>query len=244
MRPYADSARFVPNIIYFTCRVEEVLKTHMNHRPEVLEAHVDYARIAGAYLLPASTPKITHPSPITQLSIVVSSIYWSLVTLAPNLILRSDPGSTEPSSTGPSLIRIPLSLDLALHASPVISLLIDLFAFEAPYSKWETKYSAPAVASVFGVWYAFWVERCAGINKSCECGFCSLYPADEVYLTDRLTLAGPYPFLENPFPIRVAIYAAVCTVAVLSFQGVAGLHRSLYGGRPSETTKGKTKKQA
>lgn len=102
-----------------------------------------------------------------QLSVVVSSIYWSLILLAPNLILMKDPRVSEPSYTGPSVIRIPLKIDLALHASPAISLLLDLFAFEAPYTQKEATIGATVSAVLFGVWYASWVEYCALENKNC-----------------------------------------------------------------------------
>jgi len=139
------------------------------------------------------------------LSVVVSSIYWSLILLAPNLILMKDPRVSEPSFSGPSMVRIPLSIDLALHASPTISLLIDLFAFEAPYTKGEVTVGASVSAALFGAWYASWVEYCALENKN-----------------------FPYPFLNNPFPVRVAIYLVVLSISVLSFWGISALHGNFF----------------
>ncbi|KLO18909.1 hypothetical protein SCHPADRAFT_935750 [Schizopora paradoxa] len=139
------------------------------------------------------------------LSVVVSSIYWSLVLFAPSLILMKDPRLSEPSSSGQSLVRIPLSIDLALHASPIISLLVDLFAFEAPYTKREATTGATISAALFGAWYASWVEYCALENKN-----------------------FPYPFLNNPLPVRVTIYLVVVSISVLSFRGISALHGNVY----------------
>ncbi len=67
-------------------------------------------------------------------------------------------------------MRIPLSIDLALHASPTLSLLLDLFVFEAPYTKREATIGASVSAILFGAWYASWVEYCASENKNCAFG--------------------------------------------------------------------------
>lgn len=113
-----------------------------------------------------------HPFLINlQLAIVISTIYWSLITLAPSLILPPDTTATsEPSSstTAPVLFRIPLSMDLALHASPAITLFLDFVLFEKSYSARETTYGAPAVGMLSTVWYSWWVERCASINGTCK----------------------------------------------------------------------------
>ncbi len=71
-------------------------------------------------------------------SVIVSSIYWSLLTFAPNLIVpaaHDHPASQgngidatrliAPSSShaSPPSFRIPLWIDLSLHAVPVLALL-------------------------------------------------------------------------------------------------------------------------
>ncbi|EGN95389.1 hypothetical protein SERLA73DRAFT_142019, partial [Serpula lacrymans var. lacrymans S7.3] len=59
------------------------------------------------------------------LAIVVSAVYWSLLLLFPSLILQRKLES-EPSSSSqvPEIIRIPLNIDLALHAVPALTLLV------------------------------------------------------------------------------------------------------------------------
>lgn len=107
-----------------------------------------------------------------KLAVVVTSIYWSLLLLFPHLILQGKPGATPPSSTSTTqaeIFRIPLSLDLSLHAVPAISLLIDFFAFERAYGPFEAGPGATIAASLFGLWYSIWVEYCAGYNETCEC---------------------------------------------------------------------------
>lgn len=72
------------------------------------------------------------------------------------------------------LFRIPLSIDLALHAVPCISLLIDFFFFEKKYNKQEVKVGAPTAAFVFSLWYTLWVEHCARMNNG-NCTFVSIF---------------------------------------------------------------------
>jgi hypothetical protein len=65
-------------------------------------------------------------------------------------------------------MRIPLSHDLSLHAVPGISMLLDFVLFESKYSPSATKYAAPFVAFVYGVFYATWVEHCGKENGVCK----------------------------------------------------------------------------
>ena len=67
----------------------------------------------------------------------------------------------------PELVRIPLSLDLSLHAIPGVALLLDFFLFEVKYSKRYARYGGAIVAAVSGIWYASWVEYCASYNGTC-----------------------------------------------------------------------------
>ena len=89
----------------------------------------------------------------------------------PNLILQAAPapGSSPLTSApeAPPLIRIPLSVDLALHVCPALTLLIDFFCFENSYSAKEAGRDAVRVASLFGLWYSVWVEYCASYNGHC-----------------------------------------------------------------------------
>ncbi|KAH8117342.1 FAR-17a/AIG1-like protein [Phellopilus nigrolimitatus] len=148
------------------------------------------------------------------LSVVVTSIYWSLMLFLPSLILQPVPGSSEPSSSSaaptPDFVRIPLSLDLALHAVPAAALLVDFFAFEDSYGVRAARHGATAMAFAFGVWYSVWVEYCASHNGT-----------------------FPYPFLTvNPLPIRIVIYGAVTTIAFLSFRGINAVHSRVTGRSP------------
>lgn len=72
-----------------------------------------------------------------------------------------------PASAASPLIRIPFSLDLALHASPAIALLTEFVAFQMPYSYSDVTYTATVFAVLVGIWYGTWVEYCASYNKDC-----------------------------------------------------------------------------
>ncbi|KAJ4488087.1 FAR-17a/AIG1-like protein [Lentinula aciculospora] len=140
------------------------------------------------------------------LSIVISSIYWPLLFLASQLILQDDETTgREPSSSSTSsqLLRIPLQLDLCLHAVPAITLLADFVLFERKYSRNELRYGATSVSVFYTMFYSWWVERCAGFNGG----------------------RFPYPFLtDNPIEVRLAIYAGAGTLALASFWLINRLH--------------------
>ncbi|KZT26283.1 hypothetical protein NEOLEDRAFT_1162307 [Neolentinus lepideus HHB14362 ss-1] len=140
-----------------------------------------------------------------SVAVVVSSIYWTLVLFMPHMILQANPGTTPPTSSteAPKLVRIPLRIDLALHAAPGISLLADFLLFEKKYSRNEASYAAPVLSALFGLGYGNWVEYLAKFNGS-----------------------FPYPFLtENPLEIRVAIYCGAVTLALVSFWLINALHK-------------------
>jgi len=135
------------------------------------------------------------------LAVVTSLIYWTLILLSPSLILQKDPNS-EPSSSTDALMRVPLPIDLALHAVPGLALCADFMLLESKFSKNETRYGALLVIFPVAVWYVSWVEYCASFNGT-----------------------FPYPFLTvNPFEIRVGIYIAVMTFALVSFWTLNALH--------------------
>ncbi|KAI9570488.1 FAR-17a/AIG1-like protein, partial [Boletus coccyginus] len=126
-----------------------------------------------------------------QLAIVISSVYWSLISCFPHLI-------------APATAKLipPLTIDLALHASPLFTLLVDFFVFESKFSKTYVHKAAPAAVVVYAIWYASFVEYCATFNGS-----------------------FPYPFLtHNPFPVRVLIYAAAAGIALSCFRTLNALH--------------------
>ncbi|KAF8212357.1 FAR-17a/AIG1-like protein-domain-containing protein [Mycena galopus ATCC 62051] len=144
---------------------------------------------------------------------VVSSIYWTLILAAPNLIVQKMPiGSDE------SPVMMPLSIDLALHAVPCVALLADFMIFERKYGRKAIQYTSPALLLLSTLWYGWWAEHCASINGTCAS------TGNFIILLTRLFLV-PYPFLTlNPFEIRLRIYAGACTVAYLSFYALNALH--------------------
>jgi hypothetical protein len=152
---------------------------------------------------------------------VVSSFYWVLLLLSPSLILI--PEHDQPAAS-PSmdivLSRIPLSIDLALHATPVLTLLVDFILLERKYSKKVASYGAPLVVALWTLWYSLWVEYCARFNGSCKRSF----SGEELLLTKNHFASVPYPFLENPFEIRVAIYIFTVVLALLSFWAINSMH--------------------
>ncbi|KAF8575802.1 hypothetical protein K439DRAFT_1649457 [Ramaria rubella] len=138
--------------------------------------------------------------------VVVAVIYWTLLVLYPTLIIPIDPNwSPDPlssSSTAPPLLRVPFKLDLALHATPTVALVVDFFVFQAPYSPNDVKYVASAIIVVAGVWYGALSEYLASYNKT-----------------------FPYPFLtENILEVRIIIYAGATLLASLMFRGLNRIH--------------------
>jgi len=66
------------------------------------------------------------------------------------------------------LMKLPLKVDLALHAAPGVSLVFDFFFFEKQYTRYQVARVAPLAAVLFGVWYVGWVEYCASRNGRCR----------------------------------------------------------------------------
>ena len=93
----------------------------------------------------------------------------------PSLILRPkdqeghDVDPSVSSEASDDLVRVPMYLDLALHAIPGTVLLVDFFLFERKYPKKHAQYGGAMVAVIAGVWYAWWVEYCAEHNGTCAC---------------------------------------------------------------------------
>ncbi|ORY25722.1 FAR-17a/AIG1-like protein [Naematelia encephala] len=140
--------------------------------------------------------------------LVISSIYWPLVLLAPHLMFPPNPdlvSSPEPSSIPQAdlLFRIPLWMDLSMHALPAAVLLLDFFALERRYTPPASTFGAPILAFTFGGAYANWIEHCASINGK-----------------------FPYPFLTVlDFQGRVAVYVGASVGALLVFWGLNAVHR-------------------
>lgn len=114
-------------------------------------------------------PKLTFYYPLSpQLEFVISFIYWPLILFSPHLIARSIDESRALPDAPPQFMHLPLTIDLALHASPLFTLLIDFFVFQPKFSKIHVHKVAPVVVVVFTIWYASFVEYCATFNGSCE----------------------------------------------------------------------------
>jgi len=136
------------------------------------------------------------------LAVVITTIYWSLLLLCPSLILQKDEPKPSSSSEASTLSRIPLEMDLALHAAPAITLLLDFYLFERRYSTKQAIFGGLLVATIAGIWYASWVEYCASYNG-----------------------VFPYPFLTfNPFNIRAVIYGSAMSFAYVCFLGLNAAH--------------------
>lgn len=102
---------------------------------------------------------------------VIATIYWSLILLMPDLILRApEVGEWEPTSArnAPALIRIPIKLDLSLHAIPSAALILDFFWLERKYTKSQAQRGGAVVTVLAAVWYGCWVEYCASYNGICK----------------------------------------------------------------------------
>jgi hypothetical protein len=117
-----------------------------------------------------------------QVAVVVSTIYWTLILVYPQLILIKDPlySASSSSSEAPPLVRVPLLIDLSLHATPALTLLADFAFFEKRYSKNATSYGAPFAVALATIGYATFVEYCAAFNGTCEYIF--LRNSSDLYL--------------------------------------------------------------
>lgn len=124
----------------------------------------------------------------------------------------------------PQFMRLPLTTDLALHASPLFTLLVDFFVFESKFSKIHVRKVAPVAVIVFTVWYALFVEYCAAFNGSCELPLVSSARSDD-FFTGHAWILVPYPFLtHSPFAGRVLIYITTTGIALGCFRTLNALH--------------------
>jgi len=67
--------------------------------------------------------------------------------------------------------RLPLMVDLSLHAVPAVAMLLDFFLYETKYSKKEMQFGVPIALFSYAAVYGFWVEHCAKHNE----GICMFY---------------------------------------------------------------------
>ena len=79
----------------------------------------------------------------------------------------ADAASAAPESP-PELGYMPLPADLALHASPIVSLIVDFYFFEKRYPTEEAVYEGAMICAIAGIAYCSWVEWLAAHNGSCK----------------------------------------------------------------------------
>jgi len=140
------------------------------------------------------------------------------VLLAPSLILPRSVDSPKDSSAPPKLAYISRDVDLIIHLFPALFLSIDFYLLEEKYVGMDVTSYAPLMSIVFAVWYSSWIEYLAVLNRRCECRNCLCEIGVATHAITWVTHVVPYPFLEHPFPIRVAIYAAAATFGYMSFR--------------------------
>jgi len=135
------------------------------------------------------------------LSVTVTAVYWSLLLVAPKMIvMQMEP--TEPATIEtPFANPIPPLVDHSIHSLPAVALLIEFFVLEYKYS-WPTVMQGGFVlVTAASAAYSLWVEYCAAGN-----GY------------------YPYPFLAVDLPYRIAIYAVVTLWAYVVLLLLNALH--------------------
>lgn len=68
-------------------------------------------------------------------------------------------------------MRVPLAIDLALHASPIVALVTEFYLFQTPFASRDVTYIAPIFLALSGMGYALWAEHCAKHNGQCASMF-------------------------------------------------------------------------
>jgi hypothetical protein len=91
-----------------------------------------------------------------------SPTQWGIILTVPSLMIPGGPESDSAvpgvDPTPPSQYFIPLPMDLALHLTPCLILLVDFFFFEKPYAPPASTYGAFSLAAASGVAYGGWAE--------------------------------------------------------------------------------------
>ncbi|KAE8211492.1 hypothetical protein CF327_g4750 [Tilletia walkeri] len=140
---------------------------------------------------PLRATKLFFQVPALPAEFLISALYWSLLSISPDLLIM--PSKIEdPNNPGAFIlhsIRLPMFLDLRLHAFPGVLMLIDYYAFSPAFSKAT---HAAIVGGVPTVLYISWATLCAQMNGK-----------------------YPYPLLtEASIPLRAAIYSGSLAVMV------------------------------
>ena len=123
------------------------------------------------------------------------------------------------SPTAAAFMKLPLTVDLALHIAPAVALMLDFFFFEKRYTNYQVARVAPLTTILFALWYVGCVEYFASQNGRCT------WPASCLALyTLLITVVVPYPFLEFPYYIRASVYIGAMVLANWSFRFLNWLH--------------------
>lgn len=125
------------------------------------------------------------------IEVMVSLLYWTFLAIDPALLIpsRKVPDTLNPGQFVMETVRLPLLIDLCMHAFPAILLLVDFLVFSPPLPL-----RCPSVLTSWPIWtsvlstmsYCLWAEVCNAHNGH-----------------------YPYPLLSMlSTPHRVALYIA------------------------------------
>ncbi|KAK4058474.1 hypothetical protein OIO90_000635 [Microbotryomycetes sp. JL221] len=130
---------------------------------------------------------------------LVSVLYWSMQFYDPKLL--TPPGT---------MFRIPLGLDLSIHALPALFLWIDFLVFSPRMSK---SVNPLLISSLGALAYTSWMEFAASKNKH-----------------------FPYPFLDHMSQVaRSVFYLCMIPVLLALFYAANGIHDLVRGTGSSQT---------
>ncbi|KAK0554487.1 hypothetical protein OC846_001273 [Tilletia horrida] len=135
--------------------------------------------------------KLFFATPALPAEFLIAALYWTLLSISPDLLImpvkKEDP--LNPGVFIEHSVRLPLWLDLRLHAFPGVLMLIDYYAFSPSWSK---NTHALFVGGLPTLIYVSWATVCAHFNGH-----------------------YPYPLLTEASPTgRVGIYAGSLAVMI------------------------------
>ncbi|KAL9933649.1 hypothetical protein V8E36_007307 [Tilletia maclaganii] len=143
------------------------------------------------HVKPLRAAKLFFATPALPAEALIAALYWTLLSINPDLLIPSvkKPDPSNPGAFIMESIRLPIWLDLRLHAFPGVLMLIDYYAFSPAWSK---NTHALIVGGVPTLIYVAWATLCAHFNGH-----------------------YPYPLLtEASIPARLGIYAGSLAVMI------------------------------
>ncbi|CAD6932650.1 unnamed protein product [Tilletia controversa] len=111
---------------------------------------------------PLRAAKLFFATPALPAESLIAALYWTLLSISPDLLIM--PSQTEDPLTGKIIltsIRLPIWLDLRLHAFPGVLMLIDYYFFSPA---WSENTQALVVGGAPTLVYIAWVTVCAHFN--------------------------------------------------------------------------------